>query len=455
MDSYRRYNYRAYPTGEQRRALSRLYGACRFVYNWAVDQRRLMFTRHGKPQSCNQLSRMLTLLKQDPEHRWLTEVSSIPLQQAVRHADTAYRNFYRLYRARKTRIVRNERTGKRHRTGLPRYKSRRDGEQSASFTRSAGFKVEHANGCRWVFLTLPKVGRIRLRWTRDLPSGPSGVAIMLHADGSYEASFTVLVEEDAKAPEPIHEACGIDMGLDSLMSVVYDDGSREKIPHPHTLKHKTRRLRKLDKQLAREKKGSNNHAKTRLLKAKTYGRIRNQRRDMAYKLASKVAGENQAVALETLNVRGLARTRVAKSLLDANWTRIIDRIRQLGVQYGRTIIQIDRWYPSSQICSQCGHRDGRKPLDVREWKCPNCRAFLDRDWNAALNILDAAGLAESLNARGGDVRRRLAQAGRNADAREAGTRRTARPSSRPCGVGIPFHKEGEEVKVQSVSFDFE
>ena len=145
---------------------------------------------------------------------------------------------------------------------------------------------------------------------------------------------------------------------------------------------------------------------------------------MAYKLASKVAGENQAVALETLNVLGLARTRMAKSLLDANWTRIIDRIRQLGVQYGRTVKRVDRWYPSSQICSQCGHRDGRKPLDIREWGCPQCGIRLDRDWNAALNILDAAGLAESLNARGGDVRRGLAQAGRNADACEAGTHRT-------------------------------
>ena len=255
MDSYRRYNYRAYPTGEQRRALSRLYGACRFVYNWAIDQRRLMFARRGKPQSAGQLSHMLTLLKRDPDHRWLTEVSSIPLQQAVRHADAAYRNFYRLYRAGKTRLVTNQRTGKRHRTGLPRYKSRRDGEQSATFTRSAGFKVEHADGCRWMFLTLPKVGRIRLRWTRDLPSRPSGVAIMLHADGSYEASFTVLVEKDATPPEPIHEACGIDMGLESLMSVVHDDGSREKIPHPRTLKHKARKLRKLDKRLARQGEG--------------------------------------------------------------------------------------------------------------------------------------------------------------------------------------------------------
>lgn len=230
MDSYRRYNYRAYPTGEQRRALSRLYGACRFVYNWAVDQRRLMFTRHGKPQSCNQLSHMLTLLKQDPGHRWLTEVSSIPLQQAVRHADTAYRNFYRLYRA-----------GKRHRTGLPRYKSRRDGEQSATFTRSAGFKVEHVDGCKWAFLTLPKIGRVKLRWTRELPSTPSTVTIMRHADGSYEASLTVQVDDKTDAPKPLHEACGIDMGLDSLMSIVYTDGTREKIPHPRTLNHKARR----------------------------------------------------------------------------------------------------------------------------------------------------------------------------------------------------------------------
>ncbi len=239
-------------------------------------------------------------------------------------------------------------------------------------------------------------------------------------------SFTVQVDDKADAPEPLHEACGIDMGLDSLMSIVYTDGTREKIPHPRTLNRKMRRLRKLDKQLARETKGSNNHAKTRLLKAKTYGRIRNQRRDVAYKLASKVAGENQAVALgDPERQRTCPHLHGEKSLLDANWTRIIDRIQQLGVQYGRTVKRIDRWYPSSQICSQCGRRR-RKPLDIREWECPQCGIRLDRDWNAALNILDAAGLAELLNARGGDVRRRLAQTGRNADAREAGTRRTAR-----------------------------
>lgn len=426
MSSYRRYNYRAYPTQGQREALLCLYGACRYAYNWTLDQRELMRRRHGRMQSYTQLSGMFTQWKTNPGMEWLLAVSSTPLQQSIRHADMAYRNFLRLYKAGRTHIVTNHRTGKRHRTGVPRYKSRRDGEQSAEFTKSARFKVGHADGCKWGFLTLPKIGRVKLRWTRDLPSTPNTVNIMRHADGSYEASFTVQVDGEADAPEPLHEACGIDMGLDSLMSIVYTDGTREKIPHPRTLNHKARRLRKLDKQLAREKKGSANHAKTQALRAKAYSRIQNQRKDTAYKLASKVAGENQAVALETLNVKGLARTRMAKSLLDANWTRIIDRIQQLGVQYGRTVKRIDRWYPSSQICSQCGHRDGKKPLDVRIWECPKCGVLLDRDWNAAVNILDAAGLAESLNARGGDVRRGLAQAGRNADASEAGTLRTAR-----------------------------
>lgn len=256
-------------------------------------------------QSYTQLSGMFTQWKTNPGMEWLLAVSSTPLQQSIRHADMAYRNFLRLYKAGRTHIVTNHRTGKRHRTGVPRYKSRRDGEQSAEFTKSARFKVEHADGCKWGFLTLPKIGRVKLRWTRELPSTPNTVNIMRHADGSYEASLTVQVDDESDAPRPLHEACGIDMGLDSLMSIVYTDGTREKIPHPRTLKRHARRLRKLDKQLARETKGSNNHAKTRLLKAKTYSRIQNQRKDTAYKLASKVAGENQAVALETLNVKGL------------------------------------------------------------------------------------------------------------------------------------------------------
>lgn len=424
MNTYRRYNYRAYPTQGQREALSRLFGACRYVYNWVIDQRQLMYMRHGVLQSKFQLDCMLTELKKGPDHQWLADIASVPLSQEIRHADLAYQNFYRLYKAGKTRIVINRRTGEERRTGFPRYKSRRDGEQSATFRHVS---LRHPLGCKWAFLNLTKVGRIKLRWTRDLPEFPSSVAIMKHADGTYEVSFVVPMEDDdiPPAPETIHDACGIDMGLDSLMSIVYSDGSREKIPHPRTLNHYERRIRKLDKKLARQQKGSKNYEKTRLLKAKTYHRIQNQRKDMAYKLASRLVGENQAIAMETLNVKGLAQTRLAKSLLDANWTRIINRIREISAQYNRDFRQIDRWYPSSQICSQCGYSSGKKPLSVRVWQCSNCSAILDRDWNAALNILDAAGLAESLNACGGDVRRRLAGASRNADAIEAGTLRTA------------------------------
>ena len=131
--------------------------------------------------------------------------------------------------------------------------------------------------------------------------------------------------------------------------------------------------------------------------------------------------------METLCVKGLMRTRMGKSVADAAWSTFTDRVDALCAQWGRRAIHIDRWCPSSQVCSQCGRRDGPKPLNVREWECPDCGTLLDRDWNAALNILDAAGLAESLNARGGDVRRRLASAGRDAIAREAGTHRTAMP----------------------------
>lgn len=409
MTTTKRYNYRAYPTQEQCEALSRLFGACRHAYNWAIEQRELMRRRHGRMQTYNQLSAMFTQHRHDPDYAWLTAVSSTPLQQAIRHADAAYRNFFRQYKAGRTRLVVNRRTGCVRRTGLPKFKSRRDGEQAAEFTKSACFKVRHERGCAWMFLRLPKIGEVRLRWSRDLPSSPSSVTVKRHADGTYEASFVVRTEPD-EPPTPIHEACGIDMGLESLMSIAYSDGTRQKMPHPRTLAHKARRLRTLDKQLARKQKGSRNHAKTQRLRARTYRRIQNQRKDMAYKLASKITGENQAVALETLNVAALTRTRMAKSLLDANWARIIDRITQLCAQYGRTLKRIDRWYPSSQICSCCGRRDGRKPLNVRIWRCPACGTVLDRDYNAAVNILDAAGLAESLNARGDEVRRALASA---------------------------------------------
>lgn len=409
METIRRYNYRAYPTRGQREALSRLFGACRYAWNWYLDQRKVAWWLHLPLPSYAELSRRFTEFKKEPENKWLRRVSSGPMAQALRHAETAYSRAYN------------------HKSGYPHYKSRHCGEQSATFTTSARFHVRHERNARWMFLDLPKIdGELKLRWSRDLPSGPSSVTVMLHADGTYEASFVVKAEPKAP-PKPRHNACGIDMGLESLASIVYSDGTREKVAPLRALRKAERKLRKLDKELGRRKRGSNNYSKTRLAKARLYARIGAQRKDLAYQLASRVAGENQAVAMETLCVKGLMRTRMGKSVADAAWSMFTDRVDVLCAQWGRRAVHIDRWCPSSQVCSQCGRKDGPKPLNVREWKCPQCGTLLDRDWNAALNILDAAELAESLNARGGDVRRRLAMAGRNAIACEAGTRRTAMP----------------------------
>ena len=408
MGTIRRYNYRAYPTRGQREALSRLFGACRYAWNWYLDQRKVAWWLHLPIPSYAELSRRFTEFKKEPENKWLWKVSSGPMAQALRHAETAYSRAY----ARKA--------------GYPRYKSRHCGEQSATFTRSDRYHIRHERNSRWMFLELPKIdGEIRLRWSRDLPSTPSSVTVMRHADGTYEASFVVKAEPKAP-PKPRHDACGIDMGLESLASIVYSDGTREKVAPLRALRKAERKLRRLDKESSRRQRGSNNYSKTRLAEARLYAHIGAQRRDLAYQLASRVAGENQAVAMEPLCVKGLMRTRMGKSVADAAWSMFTDRVDALCAQWGRRAVRIDRWCPSSQVCSQCGRRDGPKPLNVREWECPDCGTLLDRDYNAALNILDAAGLAESLNARGGDVRRRLASAGRDAIAREAGTRRTAR-----------------------------
>ena len=255
METVRRYNYRAYPTRGQREALSRLFGACRYAWNWYLDQRKVAWWLHLPLPSYAELSRRFTEFKREPGNEWLLTVSSGPMAQALRHAETAYSRAY----ARKA--------------GYPRYKSRHCGEQSATFTRSDRCHVRHERNSRWMFLRLPKIdGEIKLRWSRDLPSGPSSVTVMLHADGTYEASFVVKAEPKP-APRPRHNACGVDMGLESLASIVYSDGTREKVAPLRALRKAERRLRKLNKGLSRRQRGSSNYNRTRLAKARLYARI--------------------------------------------------------------------------------------------------------------------------------------------------------------------------------------
>ena len=185
--------------------------------------------------------------------------------------------------------------------------------------------------------------------------------------------------------------------------------TRQRIPNPRHLRARERQLARAQKALSRKKKGSKNRSKACIRVATLHRRVRETRLDYLHKLSSALVSENQALAFEDLAVAGLSRTHMAKSVHDVGWATLLRLCEYKAAEAGRQFVKIDRWHPSSQICAVCGRKDGKKPLSVRTWECP-CGAILDRDFNAALNILDAAGLAESLNACGGDVRLALASA---------------------------------------------
>ena len=406
----KRYRYRAYPDQDQTAALARVFGCVRVVFNDVVAAREEA-RRNGEPfPTAGELSkRLLTAAKKTPERAWLAEVSAVPLQQALADADRAYRNYFDALKGRR----------KGWRVGAPRFKTRR-GKQSARFTRNAGFRVtETTHGVG--FLTLPKMGRLRFTLSRSLPAEPSSVTVIREADGRYYLSFVVEAPAAEQLPS-VDRVAGVDVGLTDLAAITYSDGSREKIFNPKWLAAKERALARAQRALARKQKGSQNKEKARHEVAVLHRKVREARLDHHHKLARRLIDENQVVAVEGLTVAGLARTRMGKSIHDAGWAILIRLIQEKAATHGREVRVIDRWEPTTQMCAVCESRDGKKPLSVRTWTCGTCGIVLDRDHNAAVNVMLAAGLAESLNACGGDVRLRLAAA----DPGEAGTHRTGR-----------------------------
>jgi putative transposase len=230
-----------------------------------------------------------------------------------------------------------------------------------------------------------------------------------------------VVERDPTPLAPVARAAGIDLGLVWLASVAASDGTVEQVANPRHLRAAQRRLARAQRQLARRRKGSKNRAKARLRVATAHRKVRDRRADHHHKLARRLIRENQAIAVEDLCVAGLARTGLAKSVHDAGWATFVRLLEDKAAQYGRRVVKIGRWEPSSQICSACRHRDGPKPLGIRAWACQACGVVHDRDTNAARNVLVAAGLAETQNACGAGVRPSVMTAAGD----EAGTRRGA------------------------------
>lgn len=381
-----RYRYRAYPTPGQAVLLARTFGCARVVFNDALRARQDAHGAGEKISDTQVQRKVVTLAKTTPERAWLGEVASVVLVQACQDARRAYRNWFdSLSGTRKGRKV-----------GHPRFRSRKDNRASIRLTRN-GFGVT-TGGVR-----VAKVGDVRLVWSRVLPSVPSSVTVIREADGRYYASFVVEVG-DTPLSQSANEV-GIDLGLASL--VVLSTG--EVVSNPRYLRRKARALARAQKSLARKTKGSKRRAKAVRRVAVQHRKVREARLDAHHKLAHRIVGDNQAIYVEDLAVSGLARTRLAKSVADAGWSTLVRLLEEKATRCHRTVVRVSRWFPSSRLCSACGFNSGSKPLAVRSWTCTQCGITHDRDLNAARNILVegrmvAAGLAETLNARGGGVR---------------------------------------------------
>ena len=339
----------------------------------------------------------------------------MPLVQACQDARRAYKNWF------------DSLSGKRkgRKVGHPRFRSRKDHRQSIRLTRN-GFTL---HGKR---LYVAKVGDLRVRWSRPLPSVPSSVTVIREADGRYYASFVV---EVAATPLPVTTSdVGVDLGLTTLAAT--SDG--ELIANPRHLRRRERKLARAQRALARKQKGSANRQKARVRVAVQHRKVREARADHLHKTALRLVRDNQAVYVEDLNTAGMTRRPAPKpdpdrpgvflpngarakaglnrSASDAGWATLVRLLEEKAERYGRVVVKVGRWFPSSQICSACGVKDGPKPLNVRQWTCAACGMRHDRDINAARNIrLEgrkvAAGQAETINGCGGTVRPGLALAG--------------------------------------------
>jgi putative transposase len=361
----RAFKYRFYPSPEQETELRRTFGCVRKVYNLALEARTTAWYQEQRRVSYVETSTMLTAWKKDPELAYLAEVSSVPLQQSLRHLQGAFANFWE------------------KRAKYPRFKSRKKSRASAEYTRSA---------FRW------RDGRLKLAkmtdpldivWSRPLPDGaePSTVTVSVDPAGRWHVSL--LVETPVDALPRADRMVGLDAGITSLVTL----STGEKVSNPrHECKDRDR-LARAQRVLSRKEKGSKNRAKARLKVARIHARIADRRRDHLHKLTTRLVRENQAIVIEDLSVRNMIRNHsLARAISDAAWRDMRGMLEYKCAWYDRDLVVVDQFFPSSKTCSACGFSATSMPLNVREWSCVSCGTSHDRDVNAARNLV-AAGRA--------------------------------------------------------------
>ncbi len=362
----RAYRYRFYPTDEQEHLLRRTMGCVRLVYNKALAARTQAWYERQQRIDYKQTSSLLTSWKRTQELDFLNEVSCVPLQQCLRHLQKAFANFWG------------------QRAQYPRFKKKRHGG-SAEFTKSA---FKYRDGKVWLAKCKEPLAIV---WSRFLPDGcsPSTVTVKLEPSGRW--FVCLLVDECSVQPlPPTDKKIGLDVGISSLLCT--SDG--EKIANPKHFNRLYQKLKVAQKELSRKTKGSNNQDKARLKVARIHAKIKDARTDFLHKLTTRLVQENSLIAIEDLAVRNMVKNRqLARSMSDAAWSEMFRQLEYKCDWYGRKLVTIDRFFPSSKRCNHCGFVIDKLPLDVRSWDCPSCGTKgIDRDINAGKNIL-AAGLA--------------------------------------------------------------
>jgi putative transposase len=374
---YKAYKYRIYPTGEQETLLAKSFGCARWFWNYALNLCQETYKNTGKGLTRGYIQGLLPALKK--EYEWLKDPYSQCLQVVALNLSTAYKNFFD------------------KRAMLPKFKSKH-GRQSISYPQNVKFDGDKIN--------LPKIGLVHCQRHRDFDGDIKTVTVSRNPDGKHFVSVRV---DDGKAnPElvPVDKAIGIDVGLTHF--AITSNGS--KFDNPKFFVKCQRNLKKKQQKLSRKKKGSQNRKKARLAVAKVHSKIARCREDFLHKLSRKIVNENQVIAVENLNIKGMVKNNnLAKAISDVGWGMFCTMLKYKAESEGKQYIEIDRWFPSSKTCHVCLNRVDNLTLDVRAWTCEHCGTHHDRDVNAAINIRNEAlrilALGTSASACGGDVSR--------------------------------------------------